>query len=661
MDGKNKKKPSSIVSDNIRSELRERLHTVNGFWSEQYDKANRELEFSSGYQWDPDTEAEREEDDRPSLVMNFTRTLINNVVNPLRLHPMGIKVSSENEEFTELVSDIFRSVEYQSRAQESYDIAYENAVTCGFGFVKIGLDYEDDEGLDQKICIDPVRNPLTVFLDPYSNMIDGSDANYGVQVEYVDSKSAKEEFGEDVGNTALEGINVYDNWTVPEDSVADLMYYVMETEKAPRYWYEGQESYSDEEIEGAVLKRSRMIDKKVCKCYRFVGQLLVEESTLPLPFIPLIPFYGDRLHSGDVGNFLWAGIVHWVKDSQKMVNFYASNEAELASLAPKAPYIAEESQIAKYTDIWATANTKNHSFLPYKATSIDGTPIGPPQRANNTVQSTGLIESRNQAQADMGRASGIFDNQLGEKQTSQETGLAVLTRKSQGELNTAQYASNFRQSLAQVARVVLHTIPYAFDTPRLISVRDEHGEVQKITANLSEIITPQVLRTMDVTTDGGPAHADKKTQSIQAILAIAQVDPTAMPLMRDQLVRNLDLPGTGEIADRLEKMLPASLQDGFNAEETLQKSQELEAENAELKATLNQLQTKIIDNEKDRSTDIQEEIIKAEAKIAAVRIQETSADDRQAAQIEADARGNFTKAAAEVAKAELASKPEPAP
>ena len=632
------------TEDEIRIKLRDHLAKLNGFWSPQYRESNEDLEFSSGKQWDTEVENERQDDDRPCLVLNFTRTLINNVVNPMRLDPMGIKINTSKEEFSDLLSGIYREIEYQSRAQEAYELALENAVTGGFGWVKVSLDYENDEGLDQKIIIEPVRNPLTVFMDPYAKQIDGSDAKYAVQCEWIDEDIAKEEHGDDIIGGISDGIDVYDSWQIPEGSVADLTYYVVKTDKVKRYWYAGAPASTEEFVPDLEIKREREISKKFVMCYRFVGQKLVETSKLPIPFIPLIPFFGDRLYPArDGANILWGGIPHWVKDSQRMVNFYASNEAELAALAPKAPYILEEGQVGQYGEIWGTANKKNHSFLPYKGVSLGDTPVAAPQRADNQAQTGGLIASRAKAQEDMSRESGIFQDQIGDRNSNQDSGIAVLTRKSQGELNTAHYTQNYGQSISQVSRVVLSMIPYAYDTPRNVVIRDEQGQKQTIQTLMADVLTPEIIQQLDVEATAGPAYAAKKKDAIAGILAIAQVDPTAMPLMRDQLVRNMDLPGTAEIADRLEKMLPASLQDGFNAEEALQAQQATAQENEELKAVINKLQTELIDNDKDRETDIVEEVIRAEASLAKTRIQESSADDRQAAKIEAQAQANFNK------------------
>lgn len=619
----------------VRSTVRMRLNELNSYWSDQYEKSDEDLEFASSDQWESSVRKERGLDNRPTLVLNFTRAIINRVVNPLRLNPMGVRINSESEEFTELLTGIFSEIEHRSRAQEAYDIAFENAVTCGIGWVRIGLDYEDDESVEQKICIEPVRNPLGCYIDPFADAVDGSDAKYAVTVGHLDKDLAVKKWGEEVAQGQMAGINVYEYWTVPDNSVCDLTYYEVIEEQKPRYWY-SDGSYSDEEIEGLEYIQKRDVNHKYVKACRFIGQKLVQESKIPIPFVPLVPVFGDRLHTNTQARIRWAGLVHWLRDSQKMVNYYASQELELTSAAPKNPWIIADGQLENHEEDWATANVRNHAFLAYTPTALNGQPVPPPQRTDNTAQTQGLIASRQQSQVDMGRATGIFDSMLGEYQGAQDSGTSILMRTNQGEIATAQYMQNFRQSLEQVGRVIMWLMPYAYDTPRRIGIRDEQGNRQTINAKLSEVITPVVLRDMDIEIYAGPAYESKRKESISAILQIAQIMPDKMGVMADLLVKQLDSPGSTEIAQRLEKLLPPEITGQVDPAQLQAQMQALQAENMQLKTALTKTQFEAMDNDKDRQISLAKEIIKSETALAKERMSQTGLDERAAASIEAD-------------------------
>jgi hypothetical protein len=629
----------------VREALHSKLQELNGYWSENYRYSDKLLEFRSGDMWEPNVQKEREEDKRPTVTVNFVNPMVNRVVNPLRMQPKGIRVHSENEEFTDLVSGVVREIERKSRAQESYETAFENAVTCGFGWVRVGLEYEDDQNLEQIITIDPIQNPLSVYIDPYSNKVDGSDARYGVLIDYMQRDDAKDKFGEEFGDAVtsgtVDGIDVYEYWTVPDDAVADVTYYEMVEETKTRYWYKGENSenitFSDEKPEeGIKIESQRDIIHKSCKVCRFVGQALVDETKVPIPFLLIVPCYGDRLHLNDRSRIKWTGLPHWVYDSQTMVNYYASNELELVSMAPKSPWLIEERQLENHTQTWATANTKNHAFLPYKQIVDKGVAVPLPQRTDNTAQTQGLIQSRQQAQADMSRATGVSEPMLGEKAASNTAAASQILATHQGELATAQYSQNFDQSLTQVGRVVMWLIPHAYDRPRRVATRDESGSRQVVTMNLSEIITPEILKDMDFEITSGPAYEGRRKESIQTMMEIGKLVPNSMSLMADILIENSDAPDKKKIAERFNKMLPSALQEGTNPLEAEQKLAQLEQENTALKTQLNKAQTELTDNQKDRNTDIAVKMIDSETKLAVESLKQAGMDDRSADQIIAE-------------------------
>lgn len=643
----------------LRARVQEKMSTLNGYWSQTYDYMEDQLEFRDGDQWDDKIESERTTDGRPSLVLNMTKTYVNRIVNPMRQNPVGVRINTDDTDFTELLSGIVREVEHKSRAVEAYETAYENAVTCGLGWIKVGTDYENDESLEQKISIEIVRNPMSVWLDPFSDRIDGSDAKYGVCVTYMDSKAAKEEYGDEAVGQGMAGIDIYEKWTVPDDSTADVTYYELETKKIKRYWLEDGTTV-DEEPEFYVQMRE--IEEKQCKVVRFVGNKLIGEPMyLPIPFLPLIPVYGDRLNLQRYSDIRLGGLIHWIQDSQKMVNFYASNELELAALAPKSPWVLAEGQVEGYEDIWATANTKSHSFLPYKPENLHGQMAPPPQRADNTAQTGGLIQSRAQAQQDMGREIGIFDSMFGAVEAANEAGKTNILRQNQGELSTAHYLQNYSQSIAQVGRVIMWLLPYVGDVTRTIGVRGEDGKKTFQPMVLSEVITKRVLQEMNLEVTSGPALEGKRREAVNAILQMGSVMPDKMALMADLLVENLDAPGSKEMAARLKKTLPPELQDEQEGPSVQEMQQQLEQSNQviqqqadraqQLEGVIQQLQAEVISNTQDNKTKLATAVIKEEGAMARERMKQAGEDQRQMESIEADAESDMLKASGEVFKA----------
>ena len=653
---KNEKKlTEGIDEQELRVRVQKRMEQMNAYWSTQYDYSSEMLEFCSGEQWDEEVEKERIVDGRPSLVLNLTKTYANRIVNPLRLDPMGIKVTVPNEDISELITGIVRDIEVKSRASQAYENAYEQAVIGGVGWVRVCTDYDDDESLEQKIRIDIISNPLSVFIDPNSELPDASDAKFGCIVTYIDKDEAEEEYGEEAVAGNVGGVNLYNDWMIPENSVCDMTYYELKEDKKPRYWY-ADGSTSDEAVEGVPYVAKRLITQKVVHIIRWVGNALVEHSTLPIPYIPLVPVFGDRLYTDDVK---YCGIVHWIKDSQRLVNFYASNELELASLAPKSPWVIAEGQIEGYEEEWGNANNKTYSALPYVPVSLNGTPVPPPTRADNQPQTAPLMASRAQAQQDMGRELGIFDNLLGGMEGANESGKSVLLRQNQGEMATAHYLDNLQQSISQIGRIVVWMLPYAYDTERPVAVRDAKGERTMVNMRLKDVITPEILKNLDIETESGPAYQGRRREAVGAILQIAQVMPDKMAIMADLLVRNLDVPGAKEIADRLEMTLPPELKQGESQippeiqQQMMQKEQTIQQQNDQLvylQNVISQLQMRLMNDDKARQADMAKTIINNEAKLAVERIKQSGDNDRQTNEIQADYETEMAKINAEYQK-----------
>src|SRR5690606_40525477 len=76
------------------------------------------------------------------------------------------------------------------RSSDLYDTGVECAVTGGFGYWRIGLDYAFDDTFDMDIMIKRVINPFSIYGDPYSTEADSSDWNTAFVVDR-DRKSTR--------------------------------------------------------------------------------------------------------------------------------------------------------------------------------------------------------------------------------------------------------------------------------------------------------------------------------------------------------------------------------------------------------------------------------------------------------------------------------------
>jgi hypothetical protein len=525
------------------------------------------------------------------------------------------KIAIEHPELGDELEQAVRAVEHRYNASEAYDTAFECSCSAGLGWLLVGV--YDEKGR-AKVRVTSPRNPCSVYIDPWSQQIDGSDAEWAVVVGYLNKKRAIREYGEEIDGS-IDGLDCYSSFAVPSDSIAEVLLYTRK----------------DDGFE--VTK--------------FVGQKPVETSFIAdCPYVPVVPVYGDFV---DMENSTLhvAGIVRKVRDAQRMVNFYASNEAELAALAPRSPFVAAFGQTEGAENDWATANSKAHDVLKYNPISVAGVLVPRPDRVDNTAQTAPLIASKTDSIAMFSRLTGMGDHMWGSGQS--ESGISRIVAQSMGEIATAQYTDNLAKSIRQVGRIILRLIKIAGEAT--VDAVGADGEMIKVEIPWDRIDLDDV----HVSVDAGPAYESRKREGTKAIIEVmGLLDPAQKALSADILTEALDAPGAKELTRRLRKLLPPEITEDEATAPDPQAIQALqEAEHTilqqqetidQLEGVMRQMQSAIIDNAKDRQVDLMQSMIDARVKLAVEAMKQEGANQRTAAEIASKAEGEMFKAVAEL-------------
>lgn len=638
-----------------RKDIRQKLSEMYDFYAESYDYISEQLKYSAGEQWDEKIAQARKAEGMPTVTVPLLQTYINRVVNEYRKNPIGMQVEFEDDNVSDILSGLLRQIERTSRATEVYEKAHDNQVSGGLGWIRVGLEYANDETTDLEIKLYKVTDPNSCFIDPYHQLPDGSDARFGAYVSYI-SKHEAEMYGDEVYEAACD-IDLHDNDLLakPDDAVTEIIFYELVEEQITRnFRADGSYYDGDEEIEVGVVA-SRKVSKKSCKVTKIVGQKIVEEVVLPIPFILLVPVKGNELQLTDKR---LVGMPHWAKSSQDAINLYTSTEMQLVANAPKSPIIMAEGQDEGHPE-WDDINTKNFSKVSYKPTTYDdGTPVPAPYRLDNTAQTQFAIQGRVSASENLGRSLGMFDNMLGEMSYSGESAAAMKNRTIEGQIGVLHYIQNLQHSIEQVCRLVVHLIPYAYNTEREIAVYDTNGKKQKIRAKLDDIITSQMIKDVDFVMTSGPMIKSNEEENVNNIMRIAQLLPNKVEFIGDIIAEQLGGAVSEQLSNRLKKTLPPEMQENSNKEPDPQVQQmlqqadaqmaELQAQNEYLEGIVRQLQADAIADKDKNKTDIIQTVIKAEADLAKERIKQSSEDERLQEKIEAEASKDMFGLAKEV-------------
>jgi hypothetical protein len=583
----------------ILGELRESLNELHGMYATEYDRCREELYYESGDQW----RGTKREPSRVTLTLNLTRSYVERVVNPYVLNPVSIKVDVTKDPHTKIVKAFIGDIESKSGATEAYQTTFRNAVACGRGFLHVGTYYANEQTLDQNISIDAIADPLSCYLGPH-NKIDGSDANYGVYDRRVDKKSSVNKYGPEV---AFDTLGVYDNWNNKDDGkIPSILFYkIKETKKKRQFQATGE--YVDQEEPLEATTQTRYIFKRTCTCYHIIGEKIISSTEYDMPYVPIIPTYGDRIFTRN--GMEYSGITYKTMGVNTQINYSASSEAELIALAPKAPWMATANQVANNKEMWRNANTRTYDTLIYEPETIEGHMVGPPTRADNTAQTQGIAQSKQGSITDMSRVTGMFDSMMGQYDTSVTSGAAHKSISSMGEISTAQYSDNLEKSMIHLGRVILHLMNNVYDTPRVIDI-----DGQEVVVNFKELgINPDEFG-VDVYT--GPSVESKKQEAITTLQEMMQYNPQASPVLSVRLAENLNVPNKDKIVADLKKLLPPELRDEDDeqgippeAQQALQSAQQaIEAQTAlveEAKSIIANMQTQLISDNADRASDME--------------------------------------------------------
>ena len=625
-----------------------------------------DIRFRKGEQWPSDVKNIRAQDNRPSLVINKMPQFIRQITNDQKQNRPAIKVSpvddGADKDTARILQGLIRNIEYSSDAESAYDRAFEQAAQGGFGFFRIVTDYTNEKSFDQEARIEMIDNQFNVCLDPYSFKYDGSDAKFG----FVWERMTKDEFIDLYGESKLANhadweslVNQHRTW-MGEDDLVIAEYFYKEFETVDLFLMNNNKTYFAEELtnrevevdedgeeqvfynvngEKLFVADKRKSQRCKVKWLKMNAVEILEETEWPGTYIPIIPVYGDVLNID--GEKVLEGVIRHAKDPQRILNFWASSEAEAITLAPKAPFIGAEGQFEGHEDQWAMANVKNLAYLEYNPVSLGGTPIGPPQRNAIEPPVQALTNARMLANEDIKSTTGIYDASLGQR-SNESSGVAIRARTAQALTSNFHLVDNLGKSIRHAGRILVEIIPKIYDTPRTVRILGEDGQEEMVQINNLFAKTKEEKEynfsfgKYDVAVSTGPSYETKRQEARDSMIAMSQANPQFASVAADLMVKNMDWPGADEIAERIKKTLPPNVVADKNDKvppqaqaQIQQMSQMVEQLTAQLNEANEIIKTSSIEMEsKERiermkiEADLQKEVLKADAKNSSILLQE---------------------------------------
>jgi hypothetical protein len=550
-------------------------------------------------QWPEEVKKQRKSEGRPCLTVNRLPAFIRQVVNDSRQNKPGIMVGpvdgGADEDTAHVIGGLIRSIERGSNAEIAYDTAIDHAVSGGFGFFRVAIDYSHPESFDLEARIERIPNPLMVHWDVNSTEFDASDWDYAFvsdfltedqfELRYPDAEKVSFE-GDSRDATAYwledEKIRVAEYWQRTEEQKDIVLLSdgrVVRAEDMAKlaknlFMETGLDlgPVSDDEVIRAAmevtgvteLRRRKTICHEVTRRI-ITGREILETDPWPGSTIPICPVWGEEVYLDGRRNF--RSMIRDARDPQQMFNFWRTATTELVALAPKAPYIGPKGFVPKGDEQkWQSANNRSFAYLEYEP--VNGAPA--PQRQPFAGVPAGAMQEALTAADDMKAIIGIYDSSLGAR-SNETSGKAILARQRESDVANFHFIDNLARAIRYAGRVLVDIIPSVYSPRETIRIlgEDQAEKVINLTQTEPGEVNPETgerelynlgIGKYDVTVKTGPSYGTQREEARETLIEIMRNVPGSAPYIGDILADHLDFVGADKLKDRLQMLLPPAIQ-----------------------------------------------------------------------------------------------------
>ena len=583
----------------------QKLKTARSLWEDAVDRdakwqsmAREDFSFRDGYQWTSEERQILEEELRPVLTMNLTKSSCDLIMGMNEDTKMVFKSSpSEPSDafLAEVLNDITEWIMERFDFGEEEDAALESAVICGRGF--IGIDFLPDPNRFGEIVMKEINIPVSeVHFDPAARRPKLDDASHFVWDRWltkadfsmrwpkVSNKKINElaECGNDPWN-ALGNVSgadgVQHSFDIPNDmdhnydndyeNELDTNFYdrsrnmirvvhmeYWETFKRYFVWNpeagdfvetpepkmptkEMKEEFFAEFGEEMVIET--MMDKKV-KWLIFAGDRILYDDDSPLPYrgFSVVPVLAYRDVSQRTSNHF--GIVRLMKDPQKEVNKRWSQTLNMLNQQVQTGVYAE-------TDAFVDKRQAEQSLKePGSITWV-----------NNGALTAGKIKERDVpqfpnapmqmeqfSQEIIKKITGINPDLLGQDRGRQEPGIVVKLRQQQGITLLKPLFNAFNKAKKSLYKRQLAIIMEYMPDSQILRIlgQNDRYTIDKQSGLITDNMTGLTAELRDVRnleyniiSEQSTGTMSKRMAELTALLEMGQT----IPVPPEQIIEKMDI------------------------------------------------------------------------------------------------------------------------
>lgn len=577
-------------------EMRERYDGAKGF-NEHNEKAGKEdAKFTAGDQWESFIEEKRKRNRKPTLTFNRLVAFMAQIVGNRLMNETQIRVwpdKAGTKEVAELREGIIRSIYKNSQADFARDEALKYQVIGGQGAFCLGIDYADDDVFEQDIKIKPISDPYAATFDPLAVLPCGGDAEWGFVEDDIPCQNFKQRWPW-AAETSFSDSSRWNGsgYWLTEDTIRVVSYWRMVTEgtKTLALFKDGTvhdvtdmeefEYILDVEEKPDGTPYTRTVPKRFARLYICSGQDILEGPfDYPISSIPIYRVPGWEITDGErIHRF---GLIRFLKDPQRLDNYWASMMAEQLVSAPRNKWLTTPESVKGHEQRWRRSPSSDDPFLYYNDGEQAPVHIPPPPIDG------ALITERQRLIQDLKDISNIHEANLG-MQSNEVSGKAIQQRQMISDVGSYIYHDRLKIADERCARNINELIPYIYDTKRMVVVMG--ADNKKVMTLINDPLRPDSDVTIGkyaVTVSVGPATETKRTLAAEQMMAFVNAIPGAAEKVMDIVASAQDWPQADEFARRFRMMLPP----GTIAEEDMSDQEKaMMAQNGEKQQMAEQLQ-----------------------------------------------------------------------
>lgn len=538
------------------------------------DRPNREKgledgDFFVGDQWDESARQRRIDAKKPVLTVNRLPAFVAQITGNRRLNETMAKVTPDQggtKFAAEVRQGIIRNIQKNSIAEIAYNVAHLGQVISGIGNFRLNVKPAEKDVFNMDIEIAQLPNSFAVVWDSMAIEPTGADAGHCTIIDTIREADFKAEYpwaspGDVMSDADTYGDMRIDGWFQPDVVRIAAFWrirkrpatYIMTldgkvqdvTGMKQELWLKTVMQYPD----GTPVLREAT--RKYAEMYILCGTALLEGPyELPISRVPVYRVPGWEFNVGEVRH-RW-GLIRFMKDPQRLHNYWRSIVAEKLMQTPRAQWTARANAVQGREKEWRDSNKSDDPLLIFNDDAAE-----PPARVAPAQMEQALIMEAGQSTQDLKDVSNLHEASLG--QTSNEvSGKAIIARQRVGELGSVLYQDNLNLAIEACGRTCDELIEFIYDQPRIVKIigDDDKELLQAINQGPDTDITGGKY-SFSITT--GPSYVTKRIEAAEGMLNFINAVPQVAASIAPEIVEAQDWPNAQKIAKKLRATQPPAL------------------------------------------------------------------------------------------------------